>query len=84
MREQAHAGPECQLCPICALVRAVGGTQPEVVDHLASAARELALALRATLDTGPRGDDQETHLDGHRPGVGAHAGGDRLERIRID
>lgn len=77
MREDTRvaSGAACQLCPVCALLRAIGGTQPEVVDHLEFAARELALALRATLDA---------HVDGHGRTADGRADGDRLERIRID
>lgn len=37
-------------CPICATISVVNRTNPEVVDHLLSAAREFLLATRAALD----------------------------------
>ena len=38
-----HA-PECAYCPICATIAVVRRTNPEVLDHLAGAARELLAA----------------------------------------
>lgn len=83
MTDDAHTGlgPQCQVCPVCALLRTVRGSQPEVVEHLAVAARELVLALRAAVDA---------HVDGHGPATDARAaterdqGDERLQRIRID
>lgn len=36
--------PECAYCPICATIAVVRRTNPEVLDHLAGAARELLAA----------------------------------------
>ena len=38
-----HAA-ECAYCPICATIAVVRKTNPEVLDHLAGAARELLAA----------------------------------------
>lgn len=38
-----HAS-DCAYCPICATIAVVRETRPEVLDHLAAAARELVLA----------------------------------------
>lgn len=35
---------DCALCPICATLAVLRETSPEVVDHLAAAARELVAA----------------------------------------
>jgi hypothetical protein len=44
-----HA-PECAYCPICATIAVVRRTNPEVLDHLAGAARELMAAAAKLLD----------------------------------
>ena len=41
---------ECQLCPICVLIRSVRDANPEVVRHLAVAGLSLAAAARAFLE----------------------------------
>lgn len=68
-----HAGvgdsPECRACPVCALLQAVSSARPEVTEHLASAGRELALALQAV-------------LDGY--GAEARGDGTPIRRINID
>jgi hypothetical protein len=45
---------ECQLCPICLLIRNVRDANPEVVRHLAVAGFSLAAAAKAFLE-GPAG-----------------------------
>lgn len=35
---------DCQYCPFCATVNVVRKTHPEVLEHLAAAARELIMA----------------------------------------
>ena len=35
---------DCAYCPICATIAVVRNTRPEVLDHLAAAARELVIA----------------------------------------
>lgn len=65
--------PECQLCPVCVLLQALGNTRPDVTQHLLAAARELALAMK-------------TIADGHAEAAerAQAAMGDRLTRITID
>ena len=41
---------DCAYCPICATIAVVRQTRPEVLDHLASAARELIIAAGILLD----------------------------------
>ena len=36
-----HAESNCAYCPICATIGVLRNTKPEVLEHLASAAREL-------------------------------------------
>lgn len=66
-----HASNTCGWCPVCMLVAAAGEVRPEVGEHLRTAGRELALALRAVLD-----DLQEPPESGRRPGG--------LRRIPVD
>ena len=42
--------PECAYCPICATIAVVRNTNPEVLDHLAGAARELLAAAGKLLE----------------------------------
>ncbi len=44
-----HAS-DCAYCPICATISVVRNTRPEVLDHMASAAREFVLALGILLE----------------------------------
>ena len=49
--EESHThGSDCALCPICAAIAVVRKTKPEVLDHLAAAARELIMAAGIMLD----------------------------------
>jgi hypothetical protein len=41
---------DCAYCPICATIAVVRNTKPEVLDHLASAARELIAAVGLMLE----------------------------------
>jgi hypothetical protein len=41
---------DCAYCPICTAIAAVRSTNPEVLDHLASAARELMIAAGMFLE----------------------------------
>lgn len=67
----AHAPDDaaaCRLCPLCAGMRALGEHRPELLGHLAEAARHLSLAARTVLDAQPpsdgdRDDDGLEHID---------------------
>jgi hypothetical protein len=63
--------PACNVsfCPICLAVTAMQPLQPEVVEHLLLAGRELLIAARAVLDA------RATHADGSNGSV--------LEKIDI-
>jgi hypothetical protein len=41
---------DCAYCPICATIAVVRQTKPEVLDHLAAAARELIVAAGILLE----------------------------------
>ena len=43
--EEAHDHySDCAYCPICATIAVVRKTKPEILDHLAAAAKELIIA----------------------------------------
>ncbi len=41
---------DCAYCPICATIGVVRNVKPEVVEHMASAARELIIAFGLLLE----------------------------------
>ena len=41
---------DCAYCPICATISVVRNTRPEVLEHVASAAKELILAFGLMLE----------------------------------
>jgi hypothetical protein len=59
------------MCPICAVVTAMGEVRPELTEHLLLAGRELLLALKSLIDARAQSDEAP------RKGGG-------LERIRIE
>jgi Family of unknown function (DUF5304) len=46
--------PECAYCPICATISVVRKTNPEVLEHLAGAARELIAAASKMIEEAER------------------------------
>ena len=49
--EESHDHPSnCSYCPICSTIGVVRKTRPEILDHLAAAARELITAAGILLD----------------------------------
>lgn len=74
----SHAA-ECAYCPVCAAIAVVRNTRPEVLDHLAAAARELIAAAGILLEEAesvvgaPEGPGKER----------ARTGADRIRRIDI-
>lgn len=65
--------PECQLCPVCVVLQAVGTSRPDVTAHLLAAARELALALKTVAEGHVEATDRAQAVMN-----------DRLTRINID
>lgn len=53
--DDAHRFETCGICPLCALIRAVGAARPDVVVHLADAAHHLSAALQAVVGAPARG-----------------------------
>lgn len=68
--EHTHSGrvDACAVCPVCATIRAIGETRPELISHLSEAARHLTLAAKAFIDAQA---DHLRHDDG-------------LQRIPVD
>ena len=64
--EDAHKSTsDCAYCPICATIAAVRNTKPEVLEHLAAAARELVLAAGLFLEQASEGiGDKKTEEAG--------------------
>lgn len=60
--EGAGESAECQLCPVCQLLRLARGTRPEVFEHLADASVSLMAALRAAIES-----SQASWAAGKRP-----------------
>lgn len=45
-----HRDGACEVCPLCALMRALDDSRPELVAHLSEAARHLIAAARAVME----------------------------------
>lgn len=52
-----HGIDACGVCPICVGLRALGDARPDLVVHLAEAARHLALAVRTVVDAATDGSN---------------------------
>jgi hypothetical protein len=64
---------ECLLSPVCVLIQALSSTRPEVTQHLLAAGRELALALKAGVESQAEAYDRA-----------AERAGQALRRIKVD
>lgn len=53
----------CQICPVCALIRLAGEVRPELVAHLAEAARHLTLAAKTVIDAQAAGWTRDGGLE---------------------
>lgn len=74
--EHRHAS-NCAYCPICAAIGVVRNTKPEVLEHLAGAARELILAVGLLVEEAERVASAAERA--------AHGGPDaKLRRIDIE
>lgn len=60
-----HTPEVCGICPVCVGLRALGESRPELVGHLAAAARHLAAAVRTMADSTGRATEGGR---GERPG----------------
>lgn len=74
--EEAHNHTsDCAYCPFCATIAAVRNTKPEVLQHLAAAARELVLAAGLFLEQAGDGIGEQKE----RP----EPGEEKVRRIEI-
>lgn len=72
-----HQPDVCGVCPICVGLRALGEARPELVGHLAEAARQVALAARSLRERSTDAPDGDARgRDGR--------GGDALEHIDLE
>jgi hypothetical protein len=57
----SHAASACPVpfCPICSAVTLLQPLNPEVIEHLLNAGREMLLATKAALDAFAGGGDDE-------------------------
>jgi hypothetical protein len=80
-----HRIDACGVCPICTAIRTLGATHPELVTHLAEAARHLALAVRTVVDAAT--DDREAaapRRDRRDRDARGGSRGDGLQHIDLD
>ena len=54
---------DCAYCPICSTIAAVRNTRPEVLEHLAAAARELVLAAGLFLENASEGIGEQAKTE---------------------
>ncbi len=78
--ERHEHASDCAYCPICATIAVVRNTNPEVLDHLAGAAKELLAAAAKLLEEAER-------VVGSPPGDGdggpSDAGPTKIRRIDV-
>jgi hypothetical protein len=74
--DQVHPS-NCAYCPICAAIGVVRNTKPEVLEHLAGAARELIVAAGLLLEEAER-------VASTAEGGARGATGGRIRKIDID
>jgi hypothetical protein len=81
--EETGGSPEgghpsnCAYCPICAAIGVVRNTKPEVLEHLAGAARELILAAGLLVE------EAERVASAAERGTRDRSGG-KIRKINID
>jgi hypothetical protein len=83
-QEAAAAGHQpdvCGVCPICVGLRALAESRPELMNHLAEAARHVALAARSLRER-PADAGDEARERAARPGDGRAREG--LEHIDLE
>lgn len=60
-----HADEICGVCPLCILARSIGDSRPELLGHLAEAARHLAAAVRMVVEPPFEGEDPSAAGEEH-------------------
>lgn len=79
-----HHIDACGVCPICVGLRALGDARPDLVGHLAEAARQLALAVRTVVDATAPQDEAAGASGAARGSGGRRRPPDDLQRIDLD
>lgn len=74
--EHSHTS-DCAYCPICATIAAVRNTKPEVLEHLAAAAKELILAAGLFLEQASEQVSDQAKKDDDEDGDG------KVRRIEV-
>jgi hypothetical protein len=80
---QVHRIDACGVCPICVGLRAIGDVRPDLVVHLAEAARQLALAVRTVVDAAAP-DAEAAGSGAPARGSTRRAGSEEMHRIDLD
>jgi len=73
---------DCAYCPICATISVVRNTRPEVLEHVASAAKELILAFGLMLEEA--GQVATAAEAAARAAAASHPSGEGAQVRRID
>lgn len=79
-----HQPDVCGVCPICVGLRALAESRPELVSHLAEAARQVALAARSLRERAADAPDGDARGRDGRGGDGRRGDGDPLEHIDLE
>lgn len=83
--EPAVHRPElCGVCPLCTLARSLEDTHPDLMGHLADAARHLAAAARSLLESAPPAADRGGNGDDRHGPARAASRGEGVQRIPLD
>ena len=78
--EHAEHTSDCAYCPICTGIGLVRSANPEILDHLAAAARELMIAAGMFLE---EAGGRVGKPDGQRPNGSDGEGNGKVRRIDI-
>lgn len=77
-----HAAEVCGVCPLCILARSIGESRPELLGHLAEAARHLSAAVRTVVEPPDDGGDPSAAGEEHEDTSTSQRSGPR--RIDLD
>jgi hypothetical protein len=75
--DHEHGVSNCAYCPICAAIGVLRNTRPEVLEHLAAAAREMVAAAGLLLD------EAEKVVGATESGPTGEESGPKVRRIDI-
>jgi len=82
-----HSGENCAYCPICATIGVLRNTRPEVLEHLAKAAKELVTVASILVEEASEVIDAAEAAAGRdaaaKGAADGHDGDDKVRRIDI-